>query len=366
MPVGDDGMPWEFRHKAAFVFGDGPRGLVMGHYAAGGRDIVPVSECPVHGARANRIAFRLHEALARARVPAAGPRLDGVLRHVIVRTSADERDAVALLVVTRNDPVAAQAGARAAGVGRSPRRVLPEHPRPAVVVHGRPHDDPPRGPRARPRAANRADVPGFPDRVLPDQPGGRRGPRRPRPGAGRRRAAAGPRPLCRQRPLQPAAGDARPRGDRGRGEPSGDGRRRPQSGREPARRTTRCGWWRLASKTRCRDWRGGRWTWWCSIRRGRAARRRSIDAVFGRIAPPRAIYVSCNPEALAAELPAILGHGYRAVSLTPVDMFPHTPHIETVAVFERVAGSHVAPRRERRCARPAAECQNEAPPMTTA
>ena len=104
MPVGDDGMPWEFRHKAAFVFGDGPRGLVMGHYAAGGRDIVPVSECPVHGARANRIAFRLHEALARARVPAAGPRLDGVLRHVIVRTSADERDAVALLVVTRNDP----------------------------------------------------------------------------------------------------------------------------------------------------------------------------------------------------------------------------------------------------------------------
>ena len=104
MPVGDDGMPWEFRHKAAFVFGDGRRGLVMGHYAAGGRDIVPVSECPVHGARANRIAFRLHEALARARVPAAGPRLDGVLRHVIVRTSADERDAVALLVVTRNDP----------------------------------------------------------------------------------------------------------------------------------------------------------------------------------------------------------------------------------------------------------------------
>ena len=90
-----------------------------------------------------------------------------------------------------------------------------------------------------------------------------------------------------------------------------------------------------------------------------------IDAVFGRIAPPRAIYVSCNPEALAAELPAILGHGYRAVSLTPVDMFPHTPHIETVAVFERVAGSHVAPRRERDAPGPAAGCQNEAPPMTT-
>ena len=49
------------------------------------------------------------------------------------------------------------------------------------------------------------------------------------------------------------------------------------------------------------------------------------------MAPPRVVYVSCNPEALAAELPAILAHGYRADAIPPVDMFPHTPHIETVA-----------------------------------
>ena len=138
MPVGDDGMPWEFRHKAAFVFGDGPGGLVMGHYAAGGRDIVPVSECPVHGARANRIAFRLHEALARARVRAAGPRLDGVLRHVIVRTSADERDAVALLVVTRNDQsLRTPVRALLASADRPDGFYLNIHDRPSAFMVGR-------------------------------------------------------------------------------------------------------------------------------------------------------------------------------------------------------------------------------------
>ena len=191
MPVGDDGMPWEFRHKAAFVFGDGPRGLVMGHYAAGGRDIVPVSECPVHGARANRIAFRLHDELARARVTG---RRTAARRRAAPRDRPDQRRRARRRGAAGRHaqrPVAAPAGAGAAGVGRSPRRVLPEHPRSAVAVHGRPHDDPPRGPRARPRAADRADVPGLADRVLPDQPGGRRGAGGPRAGAGRPASGCG-------------------------------------------------------------------------------------------------------------------------------------------------------------------------------
>jgi 23S rRNA (uracil1939-C5)-methyltransferase len=45
--------------------------------------------------------------------------------------------------------------------------------------------------------------------------------------------------------------------------------------------------------------------------------------------------VSCNPEALAAELPGILKAGYRVTRAQAVDMFPHTEHIETVMVFER-------------------------------
>ena len=53
-------------------------------------------------ARANRLAFALHAHLARAAVTAAGPDLRGVLRHLIVRTTRNDR-AVAMLVVTRND-----------------------------------------------------------------------------------------------------------------------------------------------------------------------------------------------------------------------------------------------------------------------
>jgi 23S rRNA (uracil1939-C5)-methyltransferase len=60
-----------------------------------------------------------------------------------------------------------------------------------------------------------------------------------------------------------------------------------------------------------------------------------IEAVFTRIQPARVVYVSCNPDALAVELPVILKSGYRVTRVQPVDMFPHTDHIETVMFFER-------------------------------
>ena len=58
-----------------------------------------------------------------------------------------------------------------------------------------------------------------------------------------------------------------------------------------------------------------------------------ISTVFERIRAPRVVYVSCNPEALAQELPAILATGYQVTRIQPVDMFPHTEHIETVMSF---------------------------------
>jgi 23S rRNA (uracil1939-C5)-methyltransferase len=60
-----------------------------------------------------------------------------------------------------------------------------------------------------------------------------------------------------------------------------------------------------------------------------------IREVFGRLRPARGILVSCNPEALARELPLAVGLGYRALRVQPVDMFPHTPHVEAVAVLAR-------------------------------
>ena len=62
--------------------------------------------------------------------------------------------------------------------------------------------------------------------------------------------------------------------------------------------------------------------------------KRSLQGLID-LRAPLFIYVSCNPDALAKELPVILKSGYRVTRVQPVDMFPHTDHIETVMAFER-------------------------------
>jgi 23S rRNA (uracil1939-C5)-methyltransferase len=49
----------------------------------------------------------------------------------------------------------------------------------------------------------------------------------------------------------------------------------------------------------------------------------------------RIVYVSCNPTTLAPNAGQMVDAGYRLVKVRPVDMFPHTPHIECVALLER-------------------------------
>ena len=57
--------------------------------------------------------------------------------------------------------------------------------------------------------------------------------------------------------------------------------------------------------------------------------------VIKRMKPEKIVYVSCDSATLARDL-AILGEkGYTAKEITPVDMFPRTPHIEAVALIER-------------------------------
>jgi 23S rRNA (uracil1939-C5)-methyltransferase len=57
---------------------------------------------------------------------------------------------------------------------------------------------------------------------------------------------------------------------------------------------------------------------------------------IGRLEAPRIVYVSCNPTTLAGNAKELAGEfGYRLERARPVDMFPHTPHVETVALFTR-------------------------------
>ncbi|ACF45052.1 23S rRNA (uracil(1939)-C(5))-methyltransferase RlmD [Pelodictyon phaeoclathratiforme] len=62
-----------------------------------------------------------------------------------------------------------------------------------------------------------------------------------------------------------------------------------------------------------------------------------------RLRPRRIIYVSCNPASLARDGKEICLQGYKLLSVQPVDMFPHTSHIESVACFERVGLVTVTP-----------------------
>ncbi len=63
---------------------------------------------------------------------------------------------------------------------------------------------------------------------------------------------------------------------------------------------------------------------------GKALRR------LGPICAPRLVYVSCNPTTLAGDVRALRDeYGYELERVTPVDMFPHTPHVECVALLQQ-------------------------------
>jgi 23S rRNA (uracil1939-C5)-methyltransferase len=322
--------PWSFRQKVAFVFGSGPggRGLVMGHYEQGSQRIVPVEECPVHSARANRIALVLRDRLVQAGIRAAGPSLTGLLRHIIIRTTKDDREAVAMLVVTRNDK----------SLRRPVRALLESEDRPDgffINVNDSP------GPfmigsntiKISGRSHVRETVGGISYLISPEaffQTNVRaaevlqRSVTQGVTGAARvldlycgsglfslPLAAAGVRVTGIDENRQ-AIRDAHANV---RLNHIPDGRVRFRAARvEEGLATTATEQWDAVILDPPRQ----------------GCPKPILSAVFKRIAPPRAVYVSCNPDMLAIELPIILDEGYRVERLEAVDMFPHTDHIETV------------------------------------
>ncbi len=66
----------------------------------------------------------------------------------------------------------------------------------------------------------------------------------------------------------------------------------------------------------------------------RAGMHKDVVKQILAMAPPRIVYVSCNPATMARDL-VLMKDDYRLVEVQPVDMFPHTYHIESVTLLDR-------------------------------
>jgi len=60
-----------------------------------------------------------------------------------------------------------------------------------------------------------------------------------------------------------------------------------------------------------------------------------LKTVANDFSPERIVYVSCNDSTLARDCAILEKLGYKTLEATPVDMFPRTGHVETVALLKR-------------------------------
>jgi 23S rRNA (uracil1939-C5)-methyltransferase len=338
-PAGPDGMPWGFRQKATFVFAQEAEGaLAMGHFARGTHEVVPVVECPVHPERANRVAFALRDALRGAGVPAAGAQLTGLARHVLVRTTGDGAETVALLVATRPD-ASLEASLRllASGPERPDGVALNLHDRPGpflvgkqtLRVAGAGHvREAALGPAflVSPTAFFQTNVAAA--AVLL-----------------RLVTEAMPSPVARVLDLYSGSGlFALPLAVAGHSVVAVEESRKGVRDAELNLKVNAVPRERLrlvasSAESALPHLDPAAFDIVVLDPPREGASPRVLREVFGRLRPPRVVLVSCDTDALAHELRAARAAGYTIRSVQPVDMFPHTPHIEAVAVLDRGAAT---------------------------
>ena len=67
----------------------------------------------------------------------------------------------------------------------------------------------------------------------------------------------------------------------------------------------------------------------------RAGMHPKLVAEIIALGPGRVVYVSCNPATQVRDVRLLADGGYRLTTVQPLDMFPHTPHVENICVLER-------------------------------
>jgi 23S rRNA (uracil1939-C5)-methyltransferase len=341
----EESDPWGYRHKVHFVFGTAPSNnasrprLAMGHYIRGSRRVFAARECPVHDERGNRLAFRLRDAFARAQI-AADAR--GVLRSVAIRVGYHSPEIMATLVVASDTDKRLRTATRRALDDDAPTGLhLNLHPRGDAFIFGRETRRLSGTERMREEVAGAAfllsptaffqtnvraaetlvalalaAVPEHAD-VLDLYAG----------------AGLFAIPLARRGHRVVAVEENRAA--------VADGEVSARLNRLPIDRI------RFVARPVEQALAGARADVVVLDPPREGCSPRVIDGVFGGARPRRAIYVSCNPEALARDLRLIVRQQYDVSSVQPVDMFPHTAHVETMVILERSGRSGRSGRSER-------------------
>ena len=334
MPVSEDGVPRRFRQKAAFGFTEDAKGqLQLGHFARGTHKIIPVTECLVHSDRANRVAFAIKDAMAKARVPVATER-SGLLRHVVVRVSEDEKEAVAV-VVSAEEHRALEAPLRAIANSRDKPEglLLNLHDQPSPYLFG-PHTvridgtghvkETALGPSflASPTGFFQTNIQGAAHlvRLVMEAMGAGKSLRILDLYSGSGLFAL---PLALASHNVTAVEESR--------KASREAAKNAQLSGVPESRLRL-----IPSKVEDaidhlipQEWDAA------VIDPPRSGCPEEVMRTLTRkIAPQTLVIVSCNPESLMDELRVAFDAGYRARLVQPIDMFPHTPHLETVVVLE--------------------------------
>ncbi|MEO5763565.1 MAG: 23S rRNA (uracil(1939)-C(5))-methyltransferase RlmD, partial [Vicinamibacteria bacterium] len=347
MKTGEDGVPRHFRQKAAFTFTDDEKGrLQIGHYARGTHTVVPVTECLVHSERANEVAFAVKDAMAAQRIPVATDR-GGLLRHVVVRSTEDGSEAVAVVVATEEHPALSAPLRRVSESRRKPLGLLLNvHDQASPYLFG-PHTiridgmghvkETALGPSflSSPTGFFQTNIQGAGHLVrLVLEAIGKDKPLKVLDLYSGSGLFALPLALANHRVTaveesRKASREAAKNAQLS-GIPESRLRLMPSKVEEAIEHLIPQEWDAVVidpPRSGCPD--------------------EVMRTLTRKLAPAKLVIVSCNPEALMDEMRIAFDAGYRPSLIQPVDMFPHTPHIETVVVLELKHRARTAARTER-------------------